>query len=96
MDFREACNILDIETPFSLSDLKQSYYKAALIHHPDRNLGDELSIDQFQKIGEAYTLLGKYLEFEAEDFETDKDYNSIITDSFKMLWVSIGRNKLIY
>ena len=78
MDFREACNILDIKTPFSLSDLKQSYYKAALIHHPDRNLGDELSIDQFQKIGEAYTLLGKYLEFEAEDFETDKDYNSII------------------
>ena len=59
MDFLEACNILDIETPFSLSDLKQSYYKAALIHHPDRNRGEELSIDQFQKIGEAYTKIGR-------------------------------------
>jgi len=78
MDFREACTILDIETPFSLSDLKRSYYKAALIYHPDRNKGDKLSIDQFQKIGEAYTLLGKYLEIEAKDFETSKDYDSII------------------
>jgi hypothetical protein len=78
MDFREACNILDIKPPFSLCDLKKSYYRAALIHHPDRNQGDDLSNIKFQRIGEAYTLLGKYLEFEADDFETSQDYDSII------------------
>ena len=78
MDFSEACIILDIESPFSLSDLKKCYYKAALRHHPDRNRDDKGGSEQFQKIGEAYALLGKYLEMEADELETEKDYDSVI------------------
>ena len=78
MDFREACFVLDIESPFSLSDLKGSYYKAALKHHPDRNRGKEHSIGKFHDVGEAYSLLAKYLELEAEEFDVNKDYDSVV------------------
>ena len=50
--------ILNIGTPFTKSDLKKAYLKAALQHHPDRG-GDS---QVFQKVSVAYAVLTKQLE----------------------------------
>ena len=98
MDFHEACTILSIDPPFSPADLKKSYYKSALRHHPDHNIGNDKSksTEQFQKVGEAYSLLGKYLELETEEFPLDSNYDIIINKLIQSLTgISINNSSLI-
>ena len=75
MDYREACNILDIHLSLfnhnnlntdyciDFDTLRKAYYKSALLYHPDRNLTEENEIykQKFQKIGEAYSFLESYI-----------------------------------
>jgi len=64
MDISKACDVLEIEISrtFTLAEVKKAYYKAALKHHPDHNIGDTESNARFQKINEAYTFLSTYVQ----------------------------------
>ena len=64
MDISKACDVLEIEISktYTLAEVKKAYYKAALKHHPDHNIGDTESNARFQKINEAYTFLSTYVQ----------------------------------
>lgn len=75
MDLTKACNILEISFPFSLHQLKKTYYKAALKYHPDRN-PDLNSKEKFQEIKLAFDTLKALLEIE-EETVCDDTYESL-------------------
>ncbi len=49
--------ILGVEKGASPDELKKSYRKLAMQHHPDRNKGDKKSEERFKEISEAYAVL---------------------------------------
>mmetsp|Transcript_10740 Transcript_10740/g.16553 ORF Transcript_10740/g.16553 Transcript_10740/m.16553 type:complete len:264 (-) Transcript_10740:168-959(-) len=50
-------DILEIKSNAELIDIKKSYRRLALKHHPDRNNGSSESTEKFKEIGEAYEVL---------------------------------------
>jgi len=49
--------VLGVGRETSPADIKKSYRKLALKHHPDKNKGDKASEDKFKEISEAYAVL---------------------------------------
>lgn len=49
--------MLGVGRETSPADIKKSYRKLALKHHPDKNKGDKASEDKFKEISEAYAVL---------------------------------------
>ncbi|KAH8595708.1 hypothetical protein B0O99DRAFT_652127 [Bisporella sp. PMI_857] len=49
--------ILGVEKDADDAQIKKAYRKAAIIHHPDKNPGDEAAAERFKDIGEAYETL---------------------------------------
>lgn len=49
--------ILGVERDANDSEIKKAYRKLAIIHHPDKNPGDEQAAERFKDIGEAYETL---------------------------------------
>ncbi|KAI5243176.1 TPR-like protein [Aureobasidium subglaciale] len=49
--------ILGVEKDADDGQIKKAYRKLAIIHHPDKNQGDEAAADRFKDIGEAYETL---------------------------------------
>jgi DnaJ family protein C protein 7 len=49
--------ILGVEKDADENQIKKAYRKAAIIHHPDKNAGDEAAADRFKDVGEAYETL---------------------------------------
>ena len=90
MDYRKACELLDLKGDFDESRLKKAYYKKALQFHPDKNKETE---EKFKEIGAAYEFLQKHMKFKVEignftymelikkvfnmDFETLMTYKNI-------------------
>lgn len=93
MDISKACDVLEIEISrtFTLAEVKKAYYKAALKHHPDHNIGDTESNARFQKINEAYTFLSTYVQVnhdeqgEHKQAEEKDMHDDIITKFIKTL-----------
>jgi DnaJ-class molecular chaperone len=96
MDISKACDVLEIEISrtFTLAEVKKAYYKAALKHHPDHNIGDTESNARFQKINEAYTFLSTYVQVneheqgehkQAEEIKNEDMDDDIITKFIKTL-----------
>lgn len=91
MDYRQACNILDIplqifknnnlNTDYCIDSdtLRKAYYKSALLYHPDRNLIQENEIykQKFQEIGEAYSFLESYIRVNKECVNNYKEDSGI-------------------
>lgn len=48
---------LGVKSDASALEIKKQYRKLAVIHHPDKNPGDESANAKFQAIGEAYQIL---------------------------------------
>lgn len=46
-----------MEKDASENDIKKAYRKLAIVHHPDKNPGDEAAAEKFKEIGEAYECL---------------------------------------
>ena len=54
---RDYYEILGVQRDATNDDLKSSYRKLALKHHPDRNPGDKNAEDKFKEAAEAYEVL---------------------------------------
>ncbi len=55
---RDPYEILGIERSAGADEIKSSYRKLAMKHHPDRNPGDEEAAAKFKEAAEAYAILG--------------------------------------
>jgi DnaJ-class molecular chaperone len=83
--------ILGLNKYATNDEIKKSYKKLALKHHPDKNQDSEESKKMFQNITEAYSVLGdeekrkKYDMFGIEDneFEFDEDPFKMFNSIFK-------------
>jgi DnaJ-class molecular chaperone len=50
--------VLEVNDNASAEEIKKSYRRLSMKYHPDKNLGDPSSQEKFQKISEAYEILG--------------------------------------
>ncbi len=85
MDLNNACLRLQINQPFSLSELKKQYRMMALKYHPDKHIPDVDSFyeNKFKDINEAYAFLNDYLENNNNNNNHENendDYNSLFGD----------------
>lgn len=51
-------DILEVSETASADEIKKAYRKLSMIHHPDKNGNSQESTEKFQKISEAYEVLG--------------------------------------
>ena len=51
-------NILEVPETASPEDIKKAYRKLSMTYHPDKNKNSQESTEKFQKISEAYEILG--------------------------------------
>lgn len=47
---------LGIEHTATTLEIKKAYRKLALVHHPDKNQGNEVSAERFKEITAAYEV----------------------------------------
>ena len=57
MSKRDYYEVLGVARTANDGDLKSSYRKLAMQHHPDRNPGDKAAEDKFKEAAEAYAVL---------------------------------------
>jgi curved DNA-binding protein len=57
MEYRDYYKVLGVDRNATEDEIKRSYRKLALEHHPDRNQGNKSSEDKFKEINEAYQVL---------------------------------------
>uniref|UniRef100_A0A6C0DRF2 J domain-containing protein n=1 Tax=viral metagenome TaxID=1070528 RepID=A0A6C0DRF2_9ZZZZ len=72
MDYKKACEVLQLSQDFDVDLLKQQYRLNALRHHPDKNKDSSESTQKFQEINEAYSYL---LNRKDSDNDIDGDYD---------------------
>lgn len=83
MDFSQACLNLQINDPFSETELKKQYRIMALKYHPDKHMPDTDHFygNKFKEISESYEYLNTHLEKNgAERTASKNDYNSLFSD----------------
>ena len=51
-------NILEVPETASSEEIKKAYRRLSMLYHPDKNGNSSESTEKFQKIGEAYEVLG--------------------------------------
>ena len=87
MDFKSACEILEIDTNsqtaniLTLEYLKKRYHKLALQNHPDKRGNTLEAKEKFQQINEAYNYLSREISNLNLDTENDFCNNEEKTDS---------------
>jgi len=57
MTKRDFYEILNVSKTASADEIKSSYRKLAMKHHPDKNPGDKESEEKFKELAEAYEIL---------------------------------------
>jgi molecular chaperone DnaJ len=55
---RDYYEVLGVQRGASAEEIKKSYRKLAVQHHPDKNPGDHTAEEKFKELGEAYDILG--------------------------------------
>ena len=55
---RDYYEVLEVARTVEFEEIKRSYRKLAVKHHPDKNPGDETAQLRFHEISEAYEILG--------------------------------------
>jgi DnaJ homolog subfamily C member 7 len=63
--------ILSIDKDASEQEIKKAYRKLAIVHHPDKNPGDEAAAERFKDVGEAYECLSDAQKRERYDSGAD-------------------------
>src|SRR3954465_762473 len=54
---RDYYEVLGVERGADSEEIKKSYRKLAVKHHPDKNPGDKAAEEKFKELGEAYEAL---------------------------------------
>jgi len=72
--------ILELDENCSSSDIKKSYRKLALKHHPDKNNGDDTV---FKKISEAYEILSDDNKKSQYDYNRSNGVNFPFSHTFQ-------------
>lgn len=67
-------NILEVPETAGPDEIKKSYRRLSMLHHPDKNGNSDASKEKFQKISEAYEVLG--------DAEKKKEYDMTRNNPF--------------
>lgn len=57
MERRDYYEILGVDRSASDEEIKRSYRRLAMQHHPDRNPGDKKAEEKFKEAAEAYEVL---------------------------------------
>jgi hypothetical protein len=91
MNYKKACDLLNLSEPITIKKIKKQYYKLALLYHPDKNDSEEASI-KFCECNEAYIYLQKYFKISVED--QNLDYKNIIKNCIKTLFPDIEWNDI--
>ena len=82
MSKRDYYDILGVAKGASESEIKKSYRKLAMKHHPDRNPGDKKAEAAFKEATEAYEILSdktkraRYDQFGHAGMNAGADYHS--------------------
>lgn len=63
--------ILGLKKDASEHEIKKAYRKLAIVHHPDKNPGDEAAAERFKDVGEAYECLSDPQKRERYDSGAD-------------------------
>eukprot|EP00617_Octactis_speculum_P003078 CAMPEP_0185778080 /NCGR_PEP_ID=MMETSP1174-20130828/91503_1 /TAXON_ID=35687 /ORGANISM="Dictyocha speculum, Strain CCMP1381" /LENGTH=126 /DNA_ID=CAMNT_0028466675 /DNA_START=9 /DNA_END=385 /DNA_ORIENTATION=- len=88
MRISEATEVLGVELEgLTETELTKSYRKLSLLHHPDKNPGDEGATARFQRISAAFERLSRHLRREqprgcrvhgsedgSEEYSDEEDY----------------------
>jgi DnaJ-class molecular chaperone len=88
MNFKKACNFLDIKHDIEITKeiLKRQYRIQALKYHPDKNKNENAS-EHFQNIQMAYEYLSENIDYDYfkndEDDYQKQNYNSMLFSFFK-------------
>ena len=67
-------NVLDVPETATADEIKKAYRKLSMMYHPDKNNNSQESTEKFQKISEAYEVLG--------DVEKKKEYDLMHNNPF--------------
>ena len=78
MNYNDACKILNLNTNFTIQQLKHNYFSLALKYHPDKNIGANTT-DKFQEIQSAYTYLSN-IDIYEESSNIDNSYSTLVRD----------------
>ncbi|HVU06906.1 MAG TPA: molecular chaperone DnaJ [Verrucomicrobiae bacterium] len=54
---RDYYEVLEIKRTMTIEEIKKSYRRLAVKHHPDKNPGDKAAEEKFKEISEAYEVL---------------------------------------
>jgi len=54
---RDYYEVLEVSRTADAAEIKKSYRKLAVKHHPDKNPGDHTAEEKFKELGEAYDIL---------------------------------------
>ena len=54
---RDYYEVLEVSREVTVEEIKKSYRKLAVKHHPDKNPGDHAAEEKFKELGEAYEVL---------------------------------------
>jgi hypothetical protein len=75
MNYKKACELLEVNNDVSLENIKKQYKLKALLYHPDKNPSENAKA-QFQEISEAY----RYLLDHNESSEYSEDDGEILSN----------------
>lgn len=77
-------DILEVPETATTDEIRKAYRKLSMIYHPDKNGNSQESTEKFQKISEAYEVLG--------DPERKKEYDMTHNNPFfKMMNMNMGQ-----
>jgi DnaJ-class molecular chaperone len=83
--------VLGLNKDATQDDIKRTYKKLALKHHPDKNAGNDL---QFKKINEAYQILSNVDKRKVYDMQFEENINVDLLSKFAAILMNIVHEKL--